>query len=77
MRELSLFNGTVVQSVSDGTGERHGQDGSTVGPPEGKNAWNLWVKFCSGTLAQETASLLALRNGGEKEEEELVGGCTG
>lgn len=36
MRELSLFNGSVVQSVYDGTGERHRQDGNTVVLPERK-----------------------------------------
>ena len=36
MRELSLFNGGVVQSVYDGTGERHRQDGDTVVSPERK-----------------------------------------
>ena len=48
MRKLSLFNGGVVQSVYDGTGERHRQDGNTAVSPEKKMPDMKVVSFIWG-----------------------------
>ena len=69
MRKLSLFNGGVVQSVYDGTGERHRQDGNTAVSPEKKcMTWKLWLLFGDlslGDSLSDSSEELLLRGDGE------------